>query len=119
MPGKPPRICGCGRKVPAGLRCECQAKRDAERKARFDKTRPSSSARGYTSKWERARADFLAAHPFCRRCGAPATVVDHIIPHRGDLSLFWDRSNWQPLCAADHNSAKQIEERRAAKGQWT
>ena len=32
-----------------------------------------------------------------------ATVVDHIKPHRGDQKLFWDRSNWQPLCEHHHN----------------
>ncbi|MHA6731654.1 hypothetical protein [Devosia sp. A369] len=21
-------------------------------------------------------------------------VVDHIVPHRGDQRLFWDRANW-------------------------
>ncbi|TKA98548.1 HNH endonuclease [Cereibacter changlensis] len=116
MPVKPPRICGCGRVVAAGLRCACQAARDTERKARFDKTRPNSSARGYGSAWEKARAAFLRSHPHCRRCGALATVVDHIEPHRGDQTLFWDKTNWQPLCATHHNSAKQREERRASRG---
>lgn len=112
MPMKPPRLCGCGRIVPAGRSCPCQAAQTAERKARFDRTRPSSSARGYTSTWERARKAFLEAHPFCRRCGAPATVVDHITPHRGCKVLFWDRTNWQPLCTTHHSGAKQSEERR-------
>jgi 5-methylcytosine-specific restriction protein A len=31
-----------------------------------------------------------------------ATVVDHIIPHKGDKRLFWDIKNWQPLCASCH-----------------
>jgi 5-methylcytosine-specific restriction enzyme A len=88
----------------------------AARKARFDKTRPSSSARGYTSAWEKARKAYLRAHPFCRVCGDPAVCVDHIIPHRGDQSLFWDKTNWQPLCSHDHNSAKQRDERRVAQG---
>jgi len=33
----------------------------------------------------------------------PATVVDHIIPHRGDERLFWDETNWQPLCKQCHD----------------
>ena len=33
----------------------------------------------------------------------PATVVDHIVPHRGDKKLFWDQSNWQPLCKEHHD----------------
>jgi 5-methylcytosine-specific restriction endonuclease McrA len=39
------------------------------------------------------------------RVGA-ATVVDHIKPHRGDMVLFWDEANWQPLCANHHSSDK-------------
>ena len=31
------------------------------------------------------------------------TDVDHIKPHRGDLKLFWDRSNWQALCHRHHS----------------
>nr|WP_093412010.1 HNH endonuclease signature motif containing protein [Salipiger profundus] len=113
MPSKPPRICGCGQRVAFGQRCACQQQRNAERKARHDKTRPSSSARGYTGSWDRARAEFLRKHPFCRRCGERAAVVDHKIPHRGDQALFWDRANWQPLCTTCHSSAKQRDERRA------
>ena len=31
----------------------------------------------------------------CQREGklVPATVVDHILPHRGDEALFWDVNN--------------------------
>lgn len=108
MPLKPPHLCACGKIVAAGVRCACQA----ERRAEADRRRPSASARGYTSTWQKARAAFLEDHPFCRRCGKPATVVDHIRPHRGNAALFWDRSNWQPLCNHHHNSAKQREERR-------
>ena len=32
-----------------------------------------------------------------------ATVVDHIMPHKGDNTLFWDRDNWQSLCKRFHN----------------
>jgi len=89
---------------------------DRARKARFDRKRPGSSARGYDRRWEEARADFLALNPCCRRCGAPATVVDHIQPHKGGQRLFWDRSNWQPLCTPHHSGAKQRDERRIMKG---
>ena len=40
----------------------------------------------------------------------PATVVDHVIPHRGNPDLFWDPENLQPLCAYHHDSHKQREE---------
>ena len=29
-------------------------------------------------------------------------ALDHIIPHRGDRKLFWDRDNWQALCKSCH-----------------
>jgi len=47
----------------------------------------------------------------CERKGhvIPATVVDHIIPHRGDETLFWDESNWQALC-------KKCHDRKTGKG---
>jgi len=32
-----------------------------------------------------------------------ATIVDHIKPHRGDMVMFWDSSNWQPLCKPCHD----------------
>ena len=55
-----------------------------------------------------ARENFLQKHPLCEECRkdgrlTPATVVDHIIPHRGDSKLFWDEHNWQPLCKDCHD----------------
>lgn len=56
------------------------------------------------------------AHPLCVMCSAEArtmaaSVVDHIKPHRGDQTLFWDRTNWQPLCKPHHDSDKARQER--------
>lgn len=80
--------------------------------------RPSARQRGYDRRWDKVRASFLREpeNCFCRRCRQQgrmtvATVVDHIVPHRGDPALFWDRSNWQPLCKPHHDGAKQREER--------
>lgn len=112
MPSLPPRVCRCGAIVQARTRCACQVLADRQRNARAEARRPSSTARGYDSKWRKARLEFLAANPTCRYCAAPATVVDHIKPHRGDMKLFWSRSNWQPLCAHHHNSLKQSLERQ-------
>ncbi|WP_229205960.1 HNH endonuclease signature motif containing protein [Duganella sp. Leaf126] len=75
----------------------------------------SSTARGYGYKWQQARAGYLAKHPLCVYCEREgrvtvATVVDHRVPHRGDMKLFWDRANWQGLCAAHHSGDKQREE---------
>ncbi len=77
----------------------------------------TSTQRGYGYKWQKAREAFLREHPLCVMCAAEgrvtvATVVDHIVPHRGDQSLFWRRSNWQSLCATHHSRDKQHQEAR-------
>ncbi|MFG1301913.1 HNH endonuclease signature motif containing protein [Xanthobacter sp. V3C-3] len=110
MPVRAPRICGCGLKVASGEYCPCERRR----KAAADARRPSARERGYSSKWDAERAAYLKTHPECVRCPRPATVVDHIQPHRGDHRLFWDRSNWQALCRPCHDRWKQSVERRAS-----
>jgi 5-methylcytosine-specific restriction protein A len=64
----------------------------------------------YGVAWRKARAHFLRSHPLCMcaECSAagllvPATVVDHITPHRGDVRLFWDQTNWQSLTKPCHD----------------
>ena len=81
--------------------------------------RPSATRRGYDHRWREARASFLREEPLCRKCKeadpprlTPATVVDHVIPHKGNQRLFWDRSNWAGLCTTCHSAVKQREERR-------
>jgi 5-methylcytosine-specific restriction enzyme A len=76
---------------------------------------PSAHSRGYTRAWQKARVAYLKEHPLCLYCHQSgrlmaAEVVDHIIPHQGDMSLFWDRDNWQALCKRCHDSIKQKEE---------
>ena len=70
--------------------------------------RESACKRGYDRKWAKARRMYLSASPLCVECEVngrlvPATVVDHIVPHRGDRGLFWDVTNWQALCAMHHS----------------
>ena len=102
-----------------GMRVPVQA-------TRLQPTQPGSwragmtcSQRGYDYPWQKAREAHLAEHPLCVRCEADgraiaATVVDHIVPHRGDQRLFWDRTNWQSLCATCHSKHKQREEQASA-----
>jgi len=80
----------------------------------YDATRGSAHQRGYSVAWQRARVAYLSKHPLCRAHEAKgdtvvATVVDHIIPHKGDKEIFWDSGNWQPLCKSchDHKTATQ------------
>ncbi len=106
MPYKPLKFCrktGCRELVTSGY---C----DKHTPARvYDRHRGSAAERGYDSRWRKARDAYLAKHPLCAECEragqlTQATVVDHIIPHKGDYSLFWDSSNWQPLCKRCHDA---------------
>lgn len=112
MPVRAPRLCSCGKVVPAGVTCACRAAAKRARDKIHDQKRGTSSQRGYSGKWDKARTAFLRRHRFCAFCGAPADVVDHKIPHRGDQAIFWDKSQWQPLCTPCHSGAKQRQERR-------
>lgn len=96
---------GCPELVLEGSRCSAH-QRDQDREQ--DSRRGSSAQRGYGAAWQRARRRYLRGHPLCVDCEkagqiTEATVVDHIIPHRGDQGLFWDEDNWQPLCKAHHD----------------
>lgn len=69
-----------------------------------------------TAQWIKGRAWFLRNNPLCVFCeeegrAEPATVVDHIKPHKGDKTLFYDVSNWQGLCAPHHDKTKQAMEK--------
>ena len=70
----------------------------------------------YNWKWRKASVRFLRENPLCAcdECAElivpkPATVTDHIIPHKGDYEQFWNRSNWQPMNKRchDHKTAKE------------
>jgi 5-methylcytosine-specific restriction protein A len=105
MPSKPPVHRPPGVKSTAAI------------KAELDRQRPSAARRGYGPRWRRARAAYLARHPLCVPCEAagrlePATVVDHVVPHRGDEILFWDERNWQALCKPCHDA------KTTRQGRW-
>ncbi|WP_187970058.1 endonuclease [Aquibium microcysteis] len=98
MPG-PSRICRCQKIIAAGERCPCQIRDARERKARHDARRPSARQRGYTAEWQHAARAFLAEpqNSHCA-CGAPATVVMHVISIRKRPDLRMMRSNWRAGC---------------------
>lgn len=80
--------------------------------------RPGYSKRLYkTVRWQRLRKKVLLASPLCSECArqgkiTPATVVDHIVPHKGNLELFWDENNLQALCKSCH------DRKTAKEGRW-
>jgi 5-methylcytosine-specific restriction protein A len=70
----------------------------------------------YGRPWRRLRQQFLEdAYPwFCSLHAPPCTArnrqmsldeveVDHLVPHRGDVTLRDDRTNLQVLCRACHS----------------
>lgn len=66
------------------------------------------------ARWLKRRARQLAEHPLCGLCldqrgvVRPATVADHVTPHRGDPVLF--EGALQSLCQACHSGVKQAME---------
>ena len=79
----------------------------------------SSTSRGYGYKWQKAREGHLRNSPLCVMCQrdgrvTAATVVDHAVPHRGNMEVFWDRENWQSLCKFHHDTEAQARDK--AKG---
>ena len=105
MPKSPKRPCrypGCPNLCERGTYC---AEHQGESQERW---RGSATKRGYGAEWRAARRAYLQRYPLCAACMkrgviSPATVVDHVIPHRGDQRLFWDQGNWQPLCKSCHD----------------
>lgn len=103
----------CGVLVHDGSR-RCPKHAKQQRQA-TDAQRGTSSERGYSYAWQQAREGFLRKHPLCAKHEkrgevVAATVVDHIKPHRGDKDLFWDRTNWQPLCKRCHDIKTATED---------
>ncbi len=114
MPKRPNTPCkhpGCAKLVPYGSQyCEEHAPMH-----RHDVK--GTKEKGYDSRWRKARVRFLKVHPLCVKCLEKgrlekATVVDHIIPHRGSKVLFWDENNWQALCKRCHDRKTRLEDQR-------
>jgi 5-methylcytosine-specific restriction endonuclease McrA len=66
----------------------------------------------YGRRWRKIRRAELKLYPFCEtpNCLRPATVRDHIKPHRGDKKLFYDPTNRQSLCKPCHDEKTRLED---------
>lgn len=134
MPSRPTRTCptpGCpgrwdGQTCTACARSAEQADRAAHR-TRDARRRAGAAAEWYrrarkwyqSRRWARRRREHLTREPLCRQCKARGVIraagaVDHILPHRGDETLFWDPANWQSLCIACHNAKSAAEQAEQA-----
>lgn len=74
----------------------------------------TTAQRGYGGKWQRYRLKFLERNVLCVMCQAQgkvtaANVVDHIVDHRGNQDLFWDKANHQALCTPCHSAKTAAE----------
>ena len=70
-----------------------------------------------TASWARRRAYQLRVEPLCRLClevgrVTPATVADHVVPHRGDFTAF-RLGQLRSLCADCHNRLDRTNGPRA------
>src|SRR5678816_1128375 len=97
MPTAAPRYCaapGCTLLVPSG-RCPSHTKQHSRAQDRAtDARRGTRQERGYTRRWYRATAAWIADDPARQFCADPYKVhgsrlvmgqeTDHIVPHRGD-----------------------------------
>ncbi len=120
MPAAPRKQCrkpGCNR-LSTSAYCEEHArKKEVEVKKQqrdYDKLRGTRTERGYNNRWLKASKLFRAGK-VCVMCEAKGIAklsecTDHIIPHKGDDGLFWDESNWQPLCISCNTSKASSEE---------
>lgn len=89
-----------------------------------NKELPNSTAREryhhlyQCSKWRKLRLQQLNKEPLCDYCiqfderYTQATVVDHVIPHQGNLELMYDENNLNSLCKFHHDSYKQRLEKQ-------
>ncbi len=117
MPAAAPRPCsypGCGTLVHDGSgRCAAHPFQRLQ-----DKQRGTAAQRGYGYKWQQASKAFLLDHPLCecpdcdagRKRVRASEVVDHHIPHRGDMKLFWDRTNWRGMAKVCHDAKTARED---------
>lgn len=111
MPTAAKRPCRCGKLTSRKL---CEA---CESRCAPGRLRQTAARRGYGYRWQRASRAYLAAHPLCvdphgdhEGRVVAASCTDHIVAHKGDMSLFWDEANWQPLCAACHARKTALED---------
>jgi 5-methylcytosine-specific restriction enzyme A len=63
------------------------------------------------ARWKRLRRQQLQAYPLCALCEArgqkiAAEVVHHLVPHKGDITLFYT-SALQSLCKRCHDGIVQ------------
>lgn len=109
MPGF--NVCVDCHELTEGTRCPAHERAKRQVETQFQKGK-------YGRPWRRAVEAWIKEDPdnrvFCVKCREDGKLVaaeetDHIIPHRGDDALFWDRKNWQRLCRPCHSRKTAAE----------
>ncbi len=116
VPNRPPRRCsaiGCPTFVTVQSRCAFH-RQQAQRQS--DVRRGTAQERGYTYRWSQTSQQHLKFYPLCGMRSPDAytdgwrgechdlgrmraaTCTDHIHPHKGNATVFWDPRNRQSLC---------------------
>ena len=105
-PVRPPKACtypGCPYYCePNTDYCTTHRKKTRANRRKHGGFPQSDKWRG-SARFLKEREVFLRHNPICNICKiAPATVLDHVIAHKGNYDLFWDQTNWQGLCDDCH-----------------
>lgn len=117
MPLQPKRFCkfnGCNERVVVRqVYCPYHRQR-IDRSMREGSYQKTTNQLYNTPQWRKVRSSYLRQHPLCVQCKqngyiVAATEVDHINPHKGNDLLFWDESNFQPLCKPCHSAKTRKE----------
>jgi 5-methylcytosine-specific restriction enzyme A len=111
MPWAPKRACryqGCPALTVSGY-CE----QHSSERGRYNRERTTNQSI-YDWRWRQYSKRRLQQFPLCEECHrngrvATAAVTDHVIPHRGDLTLFWDPTNHESKCIECHNRKSATE----------
>jgi len=114
---RPCRYPACGALVYNAERAGyCERHQSAVRRE-VDRNRDTEARKLYTYRWRMTAKAFLVRHPICeckdcQQVGRvlASTVVDHVVPHRGDRALFWDRNNWQAMSKPCHDRKTATED---------
>jgi len=96
----------CGAPTSTG-RCAAHTRVREQQRPNVDVRRLYRMAR-----WQQLRHRVLSEEPLCcdciaENCITASTDVDHQIPHRGDLELFWSRENLRGRCHRCHSRKTQ------------
>ena len=109
---------GCPELIESGAYCAVHKQTTTRQYNQYARD-PAIQGLYNSTRWKHERKRFLDAHPLCEceECKAndrttAATMVDHKIPHNGDIKLFWNKSNWQAMSLPCHNIKTKKEQHK-------